>query len=194
MTSWIKHSFAIGFIAMGLAACGEPAPAGWNANIDLNCKPHDPYDKLYATLSPEKFWREQEYDMGSLLAAGQKNMEMSKIVLDDSRAQKGQFLSRAQQAARELGLKGKDARAHIKANVDRYDEEVKAIEMRLKKQDAANSWVRKCQKSVERELRQLGLRPVEYDPENTQNITNRIDFCFCRRTQIAYVPSYRKTP
>ncbi|WP_135079990.1 hypothetical protein [Terasakiella sp. SH-1] len=148
-----------------LTACGEPAPAAWNANLDISCKPHDPYDKLYASLSPEKFWREQEYDMGTMDKAGRKNIEMSKMVLDDSRAQKGDYFQRAQQAARDLGLTGSAKRNHVKENMDRYNQEVKDIEMRLKQQETALNWVRKCKNAVDTELRKLGLQPVKYDPE-----------------------------
>ena len=148
-----------------LSACGEPAPAGWNANIDANCKPHDPYDKTYAMLSPEKFWREQEYDLGTLKAAGSKNLTMSENVLESSRGQKGQYLARAEEAARELGLTGSARRAHIKENMDRFDKEVDAIESRIAQQKKANDWIRKCEQAVVRELRALGLSPVEYDPE-----------------------------
>jgi len=148
-----------------LSACGEPAPAGWNANIDVDCKPQDPFDKTFAFFSPEKFWREQEYDLGTLKAAGDKNLSMSQSVLDSSRGQKGEYLQRAEQAARELGLSGKERREHIKENMDRYDKEVKAIEDRIDMQKKANDWIRKCDQAVVRELRRLGLSPVEYDPE-----------------------------
>ncbi|MDV7339971.1 hypothetical protein RYZ26_10225 [Terasakiella sp. A23] len=155
---------SFGFI-LALTACGEPAPAGWNANIDIDCKPHDPYDKLYAMISPKKFWREQEYDIGSLKAAGTKNLELSKSVLQDSLAQKGEYFQRADKAARDLGLTGKAKRDHVKDNMDRYDKEVKAIEERLKMQETAITWIKKCEPKVQQELRKLKLAPVEYDPE-----------------------------
>lgn len=165
MKTLLKHSLIACSLAFFLSACGESAPAGWNANIDVDCNPHDPYDKIYATLAPEKFWREQEYDLGTMMAAGRKNLDMSRMVLDDSRAQKGEYFAKAQQAARDLGLTGKTQRDHVKENMDRYDKEVEAIDMRIKKQEKANDWVRKCQQSVVRELRNLGLAPVKYDPE-----------------------------
>ncbi|WP_028878352.1 hypothetical protein [Terasakiella pusilla] len=152
-------------LLLALTACEEPAPAGWNANIDVNCKPQDPFDKTFAALSPKKFWREQEYDLGTLKAAGEKNLEMSQSVLDTSRAQKGDYFQRADQAANELGLRGKEKRDHVKKNMDRFEAEVKAIEDRLEKQKIANDWVRKCEQAVVRELRSLGLSPVPYDPE-----------------------------
>jgi len=152
-------------LIMTLSACGESAPAAWNANLDINCKPHDPFDKSYAFLSPKKFWREQEYDLGTLMKAGQKNKEMSTQVLDESRAQKGEYFQRAEQAALELGLSGSAKRAHVKDYMDRYNEEVSDIEMRIKTQDAALQWVRKCATAVQQELRKLKLAPVEYDPE-----------------------------
>ncbi len=165
MKNWIKPSVSLCVIVLGLAACGERAPAAWNANLDIACKPHDPYDKMFAMVAPKKFWREQEYDLGTMLKAGLKNIEMSTTVLQDSTSQKGEYLSRAQQAAREKGLSGKDARANVKKNMDRYNAEVKDIQDRLKAQEKANEWVRKCQKAVVQELRKLGLKPVEFDSE-----------------------------
>ncbi|SCA57328.1 exported hypothetical protein [Candidatus Terasakiella magnetica] len=156
--------FSMGCL-LALSACGEPAPVTWNANLDVDCKPQDPLDKAYATLSTKKFWREQEYDMGTLKKAGEKNLSMSRTVLDDSRGQKGEYFQRAQKAARDLGLSGAAQRAHVKENMDRYDAEVKDIEMRIKYQENALSWVRKCTTAVHAELRKLSLSPVEYDPE-----------------------------
>jgi len=148
-----------------LAACGEPAPVAWNANLDINCLPHDPLDKTYAALSPKKFWREQEYDLGTLMAAGQKNMEMSTQVLEDSLSQQGEFLQLAQKAADDLGLSGAARRDHIRDNIDRYNKEVDDIKERLKQQEEGLAWVRKCTNAVQQELRKLNLFPVEYDPE-----------------------------
>ncbi len=163
----MKKILPAAFLSLGLSlsGCGEPAPAAWNANLDIDCYPQDPFDKTYAFLSPEKFWREQEYDMGTLLAAGRKNLEMSRQVLDDSTAQQGQYLQRAQEVAAELGLSGAESRAHVKANMDRYAKEVQDIEMRLKQQEEALSWVRKCARAVQGELRKRNLSPVKYDPE-----------------------------
>lgn len=152
-------------VCLGLSACGEPGPQTWNANLDANCKPHDPVDKLYALLSPAKFWREQEYDMGTLKKAGEKNLEISRQVLDDSRAQKGEFFQHANKTARDLGLSGKAMRDHVKKNVDRYNQEVKAIEDRLKVQEKALRWIQKCEQRVIVELRKLNLSPVEFDSE-----------------------------
>ena len=152
-------------ICLGLTACGEPGPQSWNANLDINCKPQDPADKLYAMLSPAKFWREQEYDMGTLKKAGNKNMEISRQVLDDARAQKGEFFQRANETARERGLSGKEMREHVKKNVDRYNLEIKAIEDRLKLQEKSLRWIQKCEQAVVVELRKLNLAPVEFDSE-----------------------------
>ena len=165
MITWIKPVALTAFLALSLSACGERAPAAWNANLDIDCKPHDPYDKAYAAISPQKFWREQEYDLGTMLKAGQKNITMSSTVLDDSRAQKGEYFQRAEQAARDLGLSGKAKREHVKENMDRYNEEVADIETRIKAQKIAVEWVRKCQQSVVRELQKLKLQPIPYDPE-----------------------------
>ncbi len=148
-----------------LSACGEPAPAAWTANLDIDCKPQDPLDKTYAALSPKKFWREQEYDMGNLLKAGQKNLEMSTKVLEDSVSQKGEYLQLAQKAADDLGLSGSARRDHIRDNIDRYNKEVDAIKQRLEAQEKALSWVRKCTNAVHQELRKLNLTPLDYDPE-----------------------------
>lgn len=163
--SRISGSSSVLALLFLLAACGEPAPAAWNANLDIDCQPQDPYDKLYASLAPEKFWREQEYDMGSLMKAGEKNLEMSQQVLDESRAQKGQYLQRAEQAASDLGLSGQARRDHIRDNIERYNKEVDDIKQRLDRQEVALNWVRKCTRAVQRELRKLNLEPVEYDPE-----------------------------
>ncbi|NVJ93161.1 MAG: hypothetical protein HWE34_15970 [Methylocystaceae bacterium] len=165
----MKRSFskitAAACLIFALSGCGEPAPAAWTANLDANCKPQDPLDKIYAFLSPKKFWREQEYDLGNLKKAGQKNLEMSKSVLDDSKAQKGEFFQKAEKAATDLGLSGKDKREHVKKNMDRYNKEVSDIEARLKEQEIANTWIRKCEQEVERQLRLLKLPPIKYDPE-----------------------------
>jgi len=155
---------SFGFM-LALAACGEPAPAAWNANIDASCKPHDPYDKAYAMVSPAKFWREQEYDLGNMKAAGTKNLSMSKTILQDSLGQKGEYFQRAEKAARDLGLSGKSKREHVKDNMDRYDKEVKDIEVRIKMQERAIDWIQKCEPKVQQELRKLKLSPVKYDPE-----------------------------
>jgi gas vesicle protein len=162
----LKHFFKYTFLSstLFLAACGEPAPAGWNANLDIDCKPQDPVDKFLAAVSTDKFWRTQEYDMGSMLAAATKNLELSKQVLEDSQAQQGQYLQRAQEAARELGLRGSDAREHVRENMDRYKKEVDDIKARIEQTEKALAWIRKCDRAVDGELRKLGIQPVEYDP------------------------------
>jgi len=158
--------WAIVGLILGLAACGEAAPQGWNANLDAQCRPHDPVDKLSALLSPEDFWRQQEYDMGTLLKAGQTNRDLSQTVLDDSRAQQGDYFNRAQQAARELGLSGQAAREHVQENMDRFRDEMKTLETRLAGTIAAIVWVQRCQQTVTAELTKLGLSPVPFQSEN----------------------------
>lgn len=161
----MRHLVILGLVGF-LAACGESPPQGWNANLDANCHPQDPVDKLVALWSPEKFWRAQEYDMGTLLKAARTNRELSETILEDSRAQEGAYLSRAQQAARDKGLTGQAARAHVQDNVDRFREEMDALQTRLAETDAAIVWILKCQNMVRSELAQLGLRPIPFQSEN----------------------------
>lgn len=151
-------------IVAGLAACGEPAPAAFNANLDVDCNPQDPLDKVYASLAPEGFWRAQEYDMGLMMSSTRKNIELSRAVLNDSIAQRADYFNRAQQAASDLGLSGAARRDHVKDNMDRYEAEVKDIQDRLEMQERTMSWLRQCTRSVDDELRKLGLEPQEFDP------------------------------
>ena len=164
MVKWTKHVVLGCVIAFGLSGCGERAPLTWNANIDVNCKPQDIFDQISQKLAPESFWRNQEYDMGTLQNLSRTNIKNVTIILEDSRAQKGSYFSRAEQAAVDLGLKGKAKRAHVKDNMDRFAAEVKGLEEQLKVQKNGLDWVRKCQRVVQTELRKLKLQPVPFDP------------------------------
>jgi hypothetical protein len=165
MVKWTKYLVLSSFLALNLSACGgEKSPLTWNTNLDVNCKPQDFLDTISAKLAPESFWRNQEYDMGSLLKLSQTNTQNVSIILDDAHAQQGEFFSRAEQSANDLGLSGKEKREHVKANMDRYAAEVKALEDQLKVQKDGMEWVRKCQRVVQTELGKLQLMPVPYDP------------------------------
>lgn len=164
MQKSLKHIVLSSLFVLGLSGCGEPAPIKWNANLDVNCKPQDIFDKASASVSAKKFWRMQEYDLGSLKKISQTNIKNVTVIFEDSRAQKGAFFTRADEAARNKGLSGKAKRAHVKENMDRYDQEVKALEIQLKDQKIALAWVQKCQRAVQTELRKLKLQPVAYNP------------------------------
>jgi len=166
MVKWTRYIVLGSVMMLGLSACGERAPLTWNANLDVNCKPQDVLDQISEKLAPESFWRNQEYDMGTLHKLSQNNIKNVTIILDDSRAQQGSYFARAEQAANDLGLKGKAKRKHVKGNMDRFAKEVKGLEKQLKVQKSGMEWVRKCQRVVQTELGKLKLKPVPYNPSN----------------------------
>jgi len=146
------------FLLVSLAACGPRPPTNsFSANLDANCSPHDPVDKLRAMITAKKFWLEQEYDFKSFLKSGQTNLKNSKDFLAQGESSREIYKAKVLTRARELKLSASKAGRMIKENMDIYDQQVQNFRDNIASQEAELVWTKQCMARIKLELSELGI-------------------------------------
>lgn len=146
------------FVLVALTACGPRPPTNsFSANLDANCNPHDPVDKLRALITRKKFWLEQEYDFNSFLKSGQTNLKNSKEFLAESEGNREAFKVKVITRSRELKLSATKAGRMINENLEIYDLQVQNFRDNIASQEAELAWTRLCQAKIRQELAEMGI-------------------------------------
>ncbi len=143
-----------------LSGCGpRPPTLSFGANLDANCEPQDIIDQIGAAISPESFWREQEYDMLSYIDKGEKNLKNLQFLLDDNLKGRGEFQTLVRTRAKELGITGSDFKEMLEENMKDFDALGDKYKERIRAQLAELAWSRKCFAVAREKIRAMGLTP-----------------------------------
>ncbi len=144
------------------AACGPRPPTdSFSANLDANCKPHDPYDKLAAMIDPRAFWLRAFYGMEGLIKAGNSNLEHSRQFLTENRSGRGQFRALVLERARELGYSPARAREMLADNMRAFELQAVGYKRNIERQRRELEWARGCRQVARGRLDSLGVTSAE---------------------------------
>ncbi len=163
----IKFS-ALAVLAIFLAACGPRPPTdSFSANLDANCNPQDPVDKLRATVTAKKFWLEQEYDFKSFLKSGKVNLKNSQDFLAEADANREGYRAKVLERARELKLSAAKAGRMVVENMEIYDRQVQNFKDNIVRQEAELDWSNRCMDRINVELASLGISNIDLAPSQS---------------------------
>lgn len=159
---------AFAVLAVFLTACGPRPPTdSFSANLDANCNPQDPVDKLRAVVTAKKFWLEQEYDFKSFLKSGKTNLKNSKDFLAEGEANREAYRAKVLERARELKLSASKAGKMIAENMEIYDRQVQNFRDNIVREEAELAWSNRCMERIKVELAALGISNIDLAPSQS---------------------------
>ncbi|GAB6051669.1 hypothetical protein JCM17960_04890 [Magnetospira thiophila] len=156
----------IAIVALGLvlpmASCGPRPPTdSFGSDLDANCKPQDPIDKLSALLSPKKFWLAREFELRAFIKAGEANIANSKNLLDDNRTRKNEYRGIAMEAAQKEGYKGAALKKFVEDYMREYEQMAVSSKRAIEQEKVELNWAMNCLKAVERQVVTLRVTPED---------------------------------
>ncbi|CCQ75015.1 protein of unknown function [Magnetospira sp. QH-2] len=147
---------------MLVSACGPDAPVdSFGSDLDANCRPHDPIDKLGAAINPKKFWLAREFEMRAFIKAGESNIANSKVLLTENRTRKNEYRTIATAEAKKAGYSGADLKNFIAKYMKEHEQMAISSKRAIESEKRELAWAMRCLKVVQGEVRKLKVTREE---------------------------------